>query len=648
MSANVIESFFVALGFEIDTKELDNFSSKMEDAKDSVLGISKVAGIAAAAVGAFITKIGYGIDDLGDFAEAEQVAVDMVSELGRAAQLSGSDLNAVKSSISAVNKTVGEAVLGIGRGAMTFNKLGMSAKNADGSVKSFDQILEEVSDKMQGLSRQESIAMAEKLGIDRTLIPMLLKGKEHIAALREEARAFGSVTAEDAEKAGLFADAMDRTRFMLGGLTKQIAVNLMPAMTNMLDGMRKWLMANREIVQSTITRFLQFVTMLLGTFWDWIVRAANGLSGLLRWIGATNAGFVLMGTALALIAKYAAYKAFGVIASGIRLVAGALTVANTAALVTSALIGGIVIALALLIDDYVNWKEGNDSVIGGLIEQFPWLLDVIQSIQKGVGALVDFWVEQWKTIGPPVMELGKALWSLVTVLVGALWPVVKMIFTGWAYIMAAVIPMVASLLSMIIGGWVNLASWLAAGAAVLVDVLSAIVEGIVAVFGMTFANIGDLWGALTDLLTGNFQGVADHLIAIWDRVVSFWLSGFEKIKAAAQWVAEKLGLAAPTAKAVAQQDHPTPTAKAVAQSPVMQDALAQTQSAQSVVQKSGMHGRAGNAGNTSTTVTQTTQITGTQIHVSSPDPAKAGEAVSKELERMNRQATRNGQSAVAL
>lgn len=632
MSANVIESFFVALGFEIDTKELDDFSSKMEDAKDTVLGVSKVAGIAAAAVGAFITKIGYGIDDLGDFAEAEQVAVEAVSEFGHAAQMSGSDLNAVKSSISAINKTVGEAVLGIGRGAMTFDKLGMSAKNADGSVKSFDQILEEVSDKMQGMSRQEAIAMAEKLGIDRTLIPMLLKGKEHIAALREEARALGSVTAEDAEKAGQFADAMDRTHFILYGLAKQIAVNLMPAMTNMLDGMRKWLLANREVVQSTITRFLQFVTMLLSTFWDWIVLAANGLSGLLKWIGATNAGFMLMATVLALIAKYAAYKAFGVIASGIRLVASALTVANSAALVTSALIGGIVIALALLIDDYVNWKEGNDSVIGGLIEQFPWLLDMIQGIERGVGALVDFWMEQWEILGPPVMELGKALWKLVSVLVSALWPVVKMIFTGWAYIMSAVLPIVASLLSLIIEGWVNLASWLTAGATVLVDILTSIVEGIATTFGMTFDNIGDLWGALTDLLTGNFQGVADHLIAIWERVISFWFGGLEKIKGAAEWVAEKLGFSSPDVTA------------AVGASGNSQASAANN----SVNAKGGVIGTAGSTSTSTSTVTQTTQISGTHIHISSPDPAKAGGAVSKELERMNRQETRNGQSAVAL
>jgi hypothetical protein len=609
MSANVIESFFVALGFEIDTKELDEFSSKIEEAKDTVLGISKVAGIAAAAVGAFITKVGYGIDDLGDFAEAEQVAVDMVSEFGYAAQLSGSDLNAMKASISAVNKTVGEAVLGIGRGAMTFQKLGMSAKNADGSVKSFDQILEEVSDKMQGLSRQEAIAMAEKLGIDRSLIPMLLKGKEHIAALREEARAFGSVTEEDAEKAGLFADAMDRTHFMLAGLAKQIAVNLMPAMTGMLDGMRKWLLANREVVQSSITRAIQYVTAVLGTMWDWVVRLANGMSGLLKWLTSTTTGFVLLASAVALIAKAAAYQTFGMIASGIRLVAGALTVANSAALVTSALIGGIVIALALLIDDYVNWKEGNDSVIGGLIEQFPWLLDVIQSIQRGVGALVDFWLEQWNTLKGPLSDLGGSLWQLVSVLAEILWPVIKMIFTGWGYILAAVIPIIATLV-----GWI---------AEALVWAIAAVINSVA-------------W--LADAFVAVFNGIKtgiEFVVNIFETAKQKVMGFIDMVMGAIGKVGQLLGLtddASNVKVAVNSSSNPS----------------AQASSNNSVNAKGGVIGTAGSTSSSTSTVTQTTQISGTQIHISTPDAAKAGEAVSRELERMNRQTTRNGQSAVAL
>lgn len=609
MSVNVIESFFVSLGFEIDTKELDKFSSKIDEAKETVLGVGKVMGIAAAAVGAFITKIGYGIDELGDFAEAEQVSVEAISELGHAAQLSGSSLEAVKASVSGVNKVVGEAVLGIGRGAKTFEKLHMSAKNADGSVKSFDQILEEVSDRMQGMSRQESIAMAEKLGIDSSLIPLLLKGKEHIAALREEARELGRVSEDDAATAGLFADAMDRTRFMLAALARGIAINLMPAMTGMLEGMRKWLMANREVIKSAITTFVQVFTALLGTLWDWIVRAADALSGLVKWLTTTRAGMVTLAAALALVAKFAAYKVFAMIASGIRLVASALTVANAAALVTSALIGGIIIALGLLIDDYVNWKEGNDSVIGDMVNQFPWLLDMIQGIEKSVGALVDFWSEQWVTLEGPLTDLGRELWKLISVLAELLWPVVKMIFTGWAQIMSIVIPILATII-----GW--------------------IAEGLVWAISKVIDAAAWLAGAFATVFGGIKSGI-DFVVGLFETAKQKVLGFIDTVLGAIGKVGELLGLTNDASKVKVS------VKSAGGQS-------AQSSANNSVNAAGGVIGAAGSNTTNTSTVTQTTQITGTTIQVNSPDPAKAGEAVRQELDRMNKKATRNGQTAVAL
>ena len=62
----------------------------------------------------------------------------------------------------------------------------------------------------------------------------------------------------------------------------------------------------------------------------------------------------------------------------------------------------------------------------------------------------------------------------------------------------------------------------------------------------------------------------------------------------------------------------------------------------------GVIGNSTSLSSASTTSTQTVTIGSPNITINSPDPAKAGEAVRQELERMNKQATRNGQSAVAL
>jgi hypothetical protein len=62
----------------------------------------------------------------------------------------------------------------------------------------------------------------------------------------------------------------------------------------------------------------------------------------------------------------------------------------------------------------------------------------------------------------------------------------------------------------------------------------------------------------------------------------------------------------------------------------------------------GVIGKAGSSSTTNTTQQNTTMVTGNPITVVSPDPAKAGESVKKELDRVNRNAVRNGQTGVAL
>lgn len=608
MAANIIESFFVSLGFEINTEKLDEFEQKLAAARGTVLTVGAVAATVAAGIGLFVSKVAEGIDELGDFADVEQVSVEALQEIGYAAQLSGSSLEAVKASVSGVNKTVGEAVLGIGRGAQTFEKLGMSAKNADGSIKSFDQVLEEVAGRMDGLSRQEQIALAEKLGIDRSLIPLLAKGRGELEALRKEAQAFGVATEEDAKKAGELMDSLDRTRFMLGALGKYIAVGFMPQVTAVLDGFRSWVVAHQDIIKSGIGNALKVVTAIIGTMWDWTVRLTDGFVSLVKWLFDFKVVAYAAAAAVGALISAGAFQFFVGLTSIIGKATGKMAAFNFTALLIPAIIGAIILALGLLIDDYVNWKEGNESVIGDLIEQFPWLLDIIQTIEQAVGSLIDFWLAQWDTLKGPLGDLGGALWRLVGVLADLLWPVVKMIFTGWGHIMAAVIPIVASLV-----GWI---------AEALVGAIATVIEA-----GAWLANV------FTVVFTGIQEGIS-FVVGLFDAAREKVVGFIDMVAGAIGKVGQLLGL--------------TDDASKVKVAVSGGGGAAQASANNSLNATGGVIGTAGSNTINSSTVTQTTQITGTTIQINSPDPAKAGEAVRQELERMNKQAVRNGQTAVAL
>ncbi|MFN4342368.1 MAG: hypothetical protein ACK4FE_10115 [Azonexus sp.] len=598
MSAQALQEFFVSLGFEVDTAKINEFEQQTARLRDEMLKIGAVVTGVAGGIGMFVTAVAQGIDELGDFAEMENVSIAALQEIGHAAQLNGSSLEAVKASVSGVNKTVGEAALGIGRGAQTLEKLGMSAKNADGSIKSFDQVLEEVAGKMEGLSRQEQIALAEKLGIDRSLIPLLAKGRGELEALREEARAFGIASEEDAAKAGALTDALDRTKFMLGALGKQIAVGFMPQVTAVLDGFRGWLVANRKIINSGVGGALKTVTAIIGTLWDWTVRLADGAVRLVKRLSDFKVVTWAAGAAVAALIAYQAGAFFTTLGGAVMTAARALFTFNASAALPVILVGGLVIVIGLLVDELVNFYEGNETVIGQLNEKYP-------------GAIYAAWAA--------LMALGGGFIAL-----------------KWKAIASMVETM--AIMAMYAAQWITAHAAMAAGALVAYWPILLIIGAIAAVVGGVWylwenwetvtKLLGDAWKVVTDTVGEAFAGAMGIIDQVKAKVMGF----IETITGAIGKVGEFLGLTDGSSSVkVAMQSAGAPAAGGVS-------ALTGA--------SGGVIGSSTSLSSTNTTSTQTVTIGAPQITINNPDPAAAAREVRREFERMNRQVIRNGQSAV--
>lgn len=607
--SNVIESFFVSLGFEVNTEKIEEFKKKAEELRESVLKVGAVATGAAVGIGLLVENVASSMGELYSFAELNEVSARSVAALGKIAVENDSSLDGMKSTIQSVNKTIGEAAIGIGRGAMTFEKLGLSAKRADGSVKNVDDILGEVADKMEGMSRQEQIALANKLGIDPQFVKVLEKGSENLAKLREEAELMNPFTEQDYRLADEVDKLFIKAKNTLGVFTKMIGVALLPTVKEVLKNYLEWFKASRKATSSVFVTALKLITSAVGTLWDWVVRLVTGLKSAYDWLTQFKVVTYIAAAALAVFVSVKTYDFVLQLGSAIRLLTLRMATFNATALIIPAIIGAIILAIGLLIDDYVNWKEGNDSVIGGLVEQFPWLLDVIQTIEKGVGALVDFWLQQWATLKGPLSDLGGAVWNLVSVLADLLWPVVKMIFTGWAYIMAAVIPIVASLV-----GWI---------AETLVGAIASVIEA-----GAWLAN------AFTTVFNGIKTGinfVVDLFETAKQKVVGF----VDMVMGAIGKVGQLLGLTDDASKVKIAVN-------------AANGSSAQSYANNSLNAAGGVIGTAGGSTSNSTANTTSVTIGAPNIIINSPDPAKAGDAVEKKFEQMNRQAVRNGQSAVGL
>jgi hypothetical protein len=639
----ILDQLFVQLGFKYDPAHLEEFQQQVAEARATVFTFAAALAAGAGALGLFVVKQAEAIDELGDFAEQEGVAIEAVQELGHAAQLSGSSLDAVKASVQGVNKVVGEAALGIGRGAKTFEKLGMQAKGADGKVKTFDQILAEVADKMQGLSRQESIALAEKLGIDRSLIPLLMKGSEEIQRLRDEAQAFGVTTEEQAAAAGELVDELDRTKFMLGALAKSIAVGFFPQVRNVIAGFRAWVMENRKIIKSGIGAFVEVLATVIGRVWRVLSTLVGGVVEAVSWLMQFKVVVLAAVAALALLAGYQVVTTIKAIVGSIRLATAAMAGFNASVLLIPAAIGAVIIALALLVDDWLAFKAGGESVIGDLVAKFPELEAVLKQVDAALVAMGEYFIGLWAELEGPLGDLLAALRDLAGVLIEYVWPVVKMVFQGWALLIAAVLPYVIRLVAGIIQAFTSLLGFLINVVSGFVSIVTSIFSGLAQFFIGTFKTWQDLWHATFALLTGDFDKAGQHLMAIWQRVVGFFTAGFDKIKGFVGWIGEKLGLSGAEVKVQG----------AVAAAPAARTGeMAVPGTVKQAAQPGrfapgGVLGRAESptTNNASSTVNNNTNAT---INIKSTDPVQAGREVEKALGQVNKQTTRNGQTAVEL
>lgn len=606
----IIDSLLVQLGFNVDENGIGQFEKKVQVAANQVMGLVKVAGIAAAAVGAFVYSVASSMDDLGDFADRNDVGVESLQELGYAAQLNGSSLDAVKASVQGVNSVIGQAITGVGRGAKMFEKFGLSARNADGSVKNFDQILDDVAKRMQGMDRREALSMAEKLGIDASLVPMLQSGAANIATLREEARAFGVTSEDDAKAAGAFADAMDRTKFMIQALTNSLAVGLMPMVTDVIDRFKAWYLENHKVIKSGLETFLKYTTVLIGLLWNSATRLVSALINAVQYLSQFK------------VITYAA----GMAVAWLMVSLFAIPIA----------IGAIIAAVLLLLDDYTAWQEGNDSLIGDILNKWPNAIHIMRSLLIGLGV----------------------------------------VFTALGVKSAIAMGRIA--VSTIISAATQVAAWLSVAAATIAatwPILLVIV--VIAAVGVAIWALWDNWAAVTGYIGTAWEdlkatimttigGAIDYVIEVFNSAKATVMGFIDSAVNAINTVKELLGLGGGSAdvnvSAAGGGAEPMSLPEAVSQSPALGEGGGLAQQSQAAASGSGVSstptaartgvlGRAESmpapqASSNVTTNTNTTNVA--KIEVVSSDPSKAGEAVADKLNSLNKKNTRNGQSSEVL
>jgi hypothetical protein len=190
-------------------------------------------------------------DRLNELSVRLGVSTEQLSAWAYAAAQSGTDIEALSSSLGKFSKTVAAAADANSRQAELFAALGISVKDAAGNLRDVEDLLPEVANAFKTLDNDttETALAMELFGRSGAeLIEFLENGSDGLNKLGEEARtAGGIISGETAAAADQFNDELAKLRTTTNAYFTVIARELLPALTDLVIQFRNFTTENDRL-----------------------------------------------------------------------------------------------------------------------------------------------------------------------------------------------------------------------------------------------------------------------------------------------------------------------------------------------------------------------------------------------------------------
>lgn len=222
-------------------KRLTKFEDGLDSAVKAAMGLAAVAATVGAALAVMVKHAINNADEMFKLGQATGLGTQKMSEWDYVARLANISTEQLATALSKLNKNIVDAARDQGDAVQGFQALGISVRNANGTLKDADQIMGEVADKFKEFAdgpEKSAIAIAIFGKAGAALVPMLNEGSTRIRELKEEAVALGAVLDNETGKAAeAFNDNLTRLGLVQRGIANQIMKEVLPALNRFTDDM---------------------------------------------------------------------------------------------------------------------------------------------------------------------------------------------------------------------------------------------------------------------------------------------------------------------------------------------------------------------------------------------------------------------------
>lgn len=239
------------------------------------------AALAGAAIFGMATKASETADRIDKMSQKIGISRTAFQEWDFIMSQSGASVEGLQMGVKTLSKAAFEASQGVATYADSFDALGVSVTNADGSLKDQEILLNETIAALAGMENAtERTALAsELLGKSATeLAPLLNGGTEALEEMRQKSHDLGLILSDTAVDAGVaFTDTMDQLKRTLGGLFTSALAPLLPIINDLAQQFILILPPLMSFIGPLIEKLMPVVERLMSQLFPALISILNAI-----------------------------------------------------------------------------------------------------------------------------------------------------------------------------------------------------------------------------------------------------------------------------------------------------------------------------------------------------------------------------------
>lgn len=260
-----------------------------------------------------------------------------------------------------------------------------------GANKAIQETKKSTSEAGKAVDKTKSKLSKLKIGIAGLIAIAVLCGKKIVSAfnhaidkakeLAVKKGALFKVSQKELKQAELYKREMSRTGLALDSIKTKIALNLAPALTNLIGVFRNWLTINKELIANGITKIIQALGMVIQVIMNYYKFLNMIITNTIGWKNA----IIALGIAWAVLNRAFLFSPLGIIL-------------------------GLLTALMLLIDDLMVYMEGGESLFGEYWQPF---IDGAKAAWEFAKTFWEFLKALWSGDTKKIKSLSKSLFDSI-------------------------------------------------------------------------------------------------------------------------------------------------------------------------------------------------------------------------------------------